>query len=114
MQDRDGGEIQTEQVERGAVERMGVQLGDGRILFLAVEDIAERSMYGGHGALGCVDGNARTLPEIEGAHIVQAHDVVGMRVREQDGIHAVDPGAQRLRAQIRRDVDQHVVPAVCQ
>ena len=37
-----------------------------------------------------IDRNAFLLPEIEGPHIVQAHDVVGVGVGEEDGIHAID------------------------
>ena len=75
-------------------------------------------MYGkqrwmaGHGLRRRVDRDAALLPEIERPHIVQAHDVVGVRVGEDHGVQAVDAGAQSLRAEIGRGVDQHVAALV--
>ena len=52
------------------------------------------------------------LTEVEGAHIVEPHDVVGVLMREHDGVQPGDGGAQGLRAKIGGDVDQHMVLAV--
>ena len=38
--------------------------------------------------------------------------MVGMLMREQDGVQPFETRAQGLRAEIRGDVDQHVVAAV--
>ena len=38
--------------------------------------------------------------------------MVGVLVREQDGVEPVDLGAQRLRTEVRRGVDQDVPSAV--
>ena len=50
--------------------------------------------------------------KLNGPHVVETHDVVGVLVGEQDGVEPVDLGAQGLRAEIRRGVDQDVAPAV--
>ena len=59
-----------------------------------------------------VNRNFAALPEIERTYIVQAHDMVGVRVGEQDGVDAFDLRAQRLLAEVGRGVDQDAVPAV--
>ena len=78
----------------------------------AIEDVAEAALDGGHGVGRGVDGNLALLAEVEGTHVVEAHDVVGMRVSEDHRVEAVDTGAQRLRAEIGRGVDQDVVAVV--
>ena len=50
------------------------------------------------------------LPEIERPHVVQAHDVVGVRVREQDRRRARSIRRAEPVAEIGRGVDQHAVP----
>ncbi len=78
----------------------------------AVEDVLEDALDGGHGLRRGVDRNGALLPEIERAHVVQAHDVVGVGVGEEHRIQMVDARAQRLSAEIRRGVDEHVAPLV--
>src|SRR3984885_15365912 len=56
-----------------------------------------------------VDRNHTALPVVERPHVVQAHNVVGVRVREQNRVHARDPRAQGLIAKVWRGVDQHAV-----
>src|ERR1700686_4771168 len=58
------------------------------------------------------NGDRRLLPEIEGTHVVEPHDMVGVLVREQDRVQAIDLGSQGLRAEVRRGVDQDVPAAV--
>ena len=43
-------------------------------------------MNSAHGALGRVDRYGGMLVEIERAHVVESHDVVGMLVRKEDGV----------------------------
>ena len=45
---------------------------------------------------------------IEAPHLVDAEDVVRVRVREEDRVHAADVVRQRLRAQIGGRVDEDV------
>jgi hypothetical protein len=49
----------------------------------------------------------RALPEIENPHIVEAKDVIGMAVGEEDDVHAGDTERQGLRPKIRGRVHEH-------
>ena len=86
VQDRDRRKLDAEQIERSAIQRVRFELGHGRILLRPIEDIAESAMNSAHGALGRVDRYAGMLVEIERAHVVESHDVVGMFVRKEDGV----------------------------
>ena len=112
MQEGDGRELDAEQIDGGAVQHVGFQLRHGGLLFLTVEHVAERAMNGGHRSLRRVDGDGRALVEVERPYVIQAHDVVGMLVREQDRVEALEARSQRLRAEVRGGVDQHVMAAV--
>ena len=46
------------------------------------------------------------LQRVEAAHIVEAEDVVRVRVREEDRVDARDPVRKRLLAQVGRGVDE--------
>ena len=54
-----------------------------------------------------VDGQRRAAQDIEASHFVEAHDVVGVRVGEEDRVDASDAVPQGLRAQVRRRVHEH-------
>ena len=45
---------------------------------------------------------------VEGAHIVEPEDVIGVPVRVNDRIQPLDAGPQHLRAEIGRGVDDDV------
>src|SRR5712691_58753 len=55
-------------------------------------------------------GQRRPLPDIEWANVIKPENMVGMSMRQQDRIEAVDAGAQCLLAEIRRGIDDHVLP----
>src|SRR5947209_12580079 len=69
-------------------------------------DVAEGTAHGlrrrraGEG----MDGLA--LAEIEGADVIEAHQVIGMRVGEEDEVEARDRIAQQLGAKVGRGVDE--------
>jgi hypothetical protein len=46
------------------------------------------------------------MAEAQRAQIVEAEDMVGMRVRVEDGIHMPDFLAQGLLAKVRSGIDQ--------
>ena len=77
-----------------------------------VEDVGKAAPDGGHGFGGGVNRDGAALPEIEGPNIVQAHEMVRVRMREEHGIEPVDPGAQRLRPEVGRGIDQNVTARV--
>ena len=56
----------------------------------AVEDIREAALDRRHGVRRRVDRNLSLLPEIERPHVVEPHDVVGVRVREDHGVEVID------------------------
>src|SRR5450755_846886 len=50
--------------------------------------------------------NRFALPEIERPDVIESHQVIGVRVREQDEVESGDRLAKQLRAQVGRRVDQ--------
>ena len=54
------------------------------------------------------DRDRRPLHVVEAADVVDAEDVVGVRVREEDGVDAADVVRERLGAQIGGRVDEDV------
>jgi len=55
---------------------------------------------------------ASTRARAKSAKIVKAHDVIGVRVRENDGIDPADIFAQRLRPEIGAGIDHDDVSGV--
>src|SRR5207248_1987230 len=54
-----------------------------------------------------------TMPDgIKAADIVQSHDVIGVRVSEDDGVNAVDLVGDALRAELGGGIDQNMGVAV--
>ena len=80
----------------------------------SVENVLEHALQRAQGLGRCKNRDACLLPEVERPHVVEPHDVIGVRVREQHRVQPVEVRAQRLRAEIRRRVDHHVVAAVLQ
>src|SRR5438045_3387589 len=105
-------EFQAKQIERASIERVRFQLRNRRLRHSGIENIMERPSNGRQRFLGSENGNGRLLAEVEGTHIVEPHDMVGMLVRKQDRVQPIDLGAQRLRAEVRGSVDQDVPAAV--
>ena len=57
-------------------------------------------------------GIGRLLQHVEAAHFVQAHDVIGVAVREEDRVDPADAVGQRLRAEVGSGIDEHAGPVV--
>ena len=53
-----------------------------------------------------IAGNRAALNPVEAADVVQPEDVIGVAVREEDRIDALDAGGQRLLPEVRRRVDE--------
>ena len=71
----------------------------------AIEGVAENAAEVGHrGRTGI---NRQRAPELiaEAAAIIEAHDVIGVRVRENDGVDHADFFAEHLEAEFRRGID---------
>src|SRR5579871_800230 len=79
-----------------------------------MENILKNAFERPHRVLRRVNRYARLLPEVERPHIVQPHDVIRVRVREQHCIQTAEAYPQHLRAEIRRRVDHDVMSVVLQ
>ena len=53
--------------------------------------------------------NGFALPEIEWADVVQPHQMIGMRMREEDEIETRNRLAKELQPQVRRRIDQKIL-----
>ena len=72
------------------------------------EAIAEARLEPRHrGCIG-VDIDAPLHVHDEAAEIVDAVDMVGMRMRVEHAVELADPGGKRLLAKVRAGIDQHV------
>lgn len=72
------------------------------------ENIRKLIPHGFQGNRGAINGNALILHETKTTQIIESENVVGMRVREQYGIHALNPEGQDLISKVRRSVDDYV------
>src|SRR5581483_4642992 len=61
---------------------------------------------------GPIHRNRLLLPEVEGTNVVQPQNVIGVRVRVEDRVQAVQPGAQHLLAKIGRGVHHHITALI--
>ena len=104
--DADGIDIES----RG--DRRQAHLRDAAALLVRrIEDVGERAAQIAGGALIGVGRDRAALHRVEAAHFVHAHDVIGVAVREQDGIDAGHALGQRLHAEIGGGIDQDRRPA---
>ena len=53
--------------------------------------------------------NRTALHSVVAPNLVQPHHMIGVAVREEDGVDSADVVRKRLGAQIRRRVDEHVL-----
>src|SRR5271156_2354225 len=81
-----GCELEAEEIHRAAVKEVSDQAWNGRFRETGVEDVAKTTPDVVDGLGGTVNRNLASLPEIERAYVVQTHDMVGMRMSEQNGI----------------------------
>src|ERR1700682_2644308 len=112
VREPEGQEFESKQIEGRGFEDIHFEVRPGRFGFALVKDVAERPADIGDGFGRTVDGDDAALPEVEGAYVVESHDVIGVRVRAEDGVNALDAGAQGLIAEIGRGVDEDVAAAV--
>src|SRR5260370_27846189 len=79
--------------------------------WFVVENVGEEAPDDTERFFVAVNGYRRPLADIEGANVVKAEDVVGVAVRQQNGIEAFQPNAERLLAEVRRGINHHVPAA---
>src|SRR5882762_2691367 len=58
-----------------------------------------------------VDRQRRALTDIERANVIKTEDVVGMAMREQNGVEAFESNAEGLLAEVRRRINHDVLAA---
>jgi len=108
MNDAQGNEGDPEEFER-SVYRMECNPWDRAERGLVVEDIGEGAAQDRERLLVAVDGECGSLVDVERADIVEPENVVGMTMRQQYAIEAVDACAKRLVAKIGCGVNNHVL-----
>ena len=73
-----------------------------------VPDVAEGAAHGLRGRRAREGGDRLALAEVERADVVEAHQVIGVRMGEEDEVEPRNRIAQQLQAQVGRGVDQKV------
>lgn len=104
-------DVQTKEIE-GSVNLSQLDQGQRASGLSFFEDVRELSFQYGERVVRCVDRHERLLLKIEWADVVKPHDMVGVTVRENDRIQAVDVSANRLKAKIGSGVDHDALPAI--
>src|SRR5215475_4597803 len=80
-------------------------------LWLAIKNIGKSSAQDLESFFACKNGECCSLPHVEGANVVEAEDVVGVSVRKENSVEALDPGTESLLAKIWRRIDDDVLAA---
>ena len=86
-------------IERGDTAALKEEIGDHIFEGVFLAQVAQRASVG-------VTGDGGLLQDVEPADFVEPHDVIRVAVGIDDGVHAFHVVGQRLRAQIRRRVDE--------
>ena len=114
MNDGDALEVGTEQVDglTGRRQRMDADAGAGRVLVFGAEGVGKHAAEGlGRGDIG-VERDAGRVAEGERAQVVHAQGVVGMGVRVEDGVDAIDMLAQGLSVKVGAGINKNGVLVV--
>ena len=88
-------------------------LGNGAEGGKTVEDVGKGAAEDGLGVVGGEDGHGRFLAHVEGADVVEAKDVVSVRVGEDQSVEALEAGAKSLRAEVGSGVHDDVAAGMC-
>ena len=109
VDDGDAAEAGTEEGDGGAgglVDAVEADAGAGGIAVEGAEGVVEDALDGvGGGGVG-VEGEGVGVFEAEGAEVVEAEDVVGVRVGVEDGVDAGEVLAECLRVEVGAGVDE--------
>lgn len=110
--DGDRLELQAEDFERRFVDQIHVELRYRSVSLRAVENVGKHAFDGGKRRPRYIDRNARSAVEVERADIVEAEDMVRVRMRIYDGVEPRSAGAEYLRAKVGGGVDDDIPIAV--
>src|SRR5215471_8566642 len=95
-----------------AVQRLELNLCQGRVVGIRLENVVERSGDLARGLRIGVKRNFLRPAKAQRTHILKTENVVGMRVRVKDRVDAVEFLADRLGAEVGRGVDQDHVSGI--
>jgi hypothetical protein len=77
-----------------------------------IKGVREHRAYFAEGVRISEAGNRLPLQRVESPHLVEAEDVIGMPVREQQRIDAAHIEPERLGPEIRSGIDEQVQPVI--
>jgi hypothetical protein len=93
---------------KGAIDRMQLDLRGAAALFVRrIENVIERPPKIGCGLRIRIGRYRAALHHVEAPHFVETHDVIGVAVREEDGVHTRHAVCQRLLTQIGCGINQN-------
>ncbi len=107
MQQGDGNNLRAHQLE-WAIDDVEVHARDGALRGSVIEDVREGAAKHAKRFFRAVHRERRFLTDVEGANVVEAEDVVGVGVGEQNGVEAIEANTQCLLAKVGRGVDHYV------
>jgi hypothetical protein len=108
VEQRDRDEGNAEEDER-AVDFAKFDTGNAAERGTRVEDVRKDAADYAEGVFGGVDRDGAFLAKIVGTQIVEAQDMVGVAMREDHGVQAIDVCAEGLRAKVGAGVDDDVL-----
>ena len=103
-----GDERNTEKFE-GAFDFVEKDAGDSAESGLVVKDVGESAADDAECFRGTVDGHGSALADVEGANVVEAEDVIGVAVGEEDGFKTIEAGSEGLGAEVGGGVNDYVL-----
>lgn len=95
-----------------AIDGVEFDLGNGTLDGWWRENVSESAAENRERVFGGENRDCGVLLQVEWANIVEAENVVGVRVRVKDGVEMIDAGLQGLRAEIGCRVDDHVAAMI--
>ena len=111
VEKRDRDERDAQKRER-AIDLVKFDAGDAAERGLVVKDIRENATEDAERVVGSVDWNGGFLAIAVRTKIVEAKNVVGVAMRKNDAVQAIDARAESLGAEIRGGVDDHILAVV--
>jgi len=110
MREADGRDSRSEQIERVGVDSLEVELrGSAGVCVLAIgKGVIERLANAGLDCRFAVERHGVAQIERKEAQVVEAEDVVGVLVREEDRVDDADALAEKLLPQVGRGVDEEI------
>ena len=108
VQQRHGNNLHAHQLE-WAMDNVEVDARNGALRGRVVKNIGKGAANHAKRFFRAVHGERGFLANVEGANIVEAEDVVGVAVGEEDGVEAIEADAEGLLAKVGRGVDDDVL-----